>query len=115
VQSSLFNFHRNHPFLKTTVVHFQLRNLLWATTGHDVYAVHNNAVKRYNVVTKDVQTVIDLSGSLPEHGPPAHAEQVFVSTACAAHALVAAGAPPNLETCASNLMLLLYEHCKASI
>jgi hypothetical protein len=83
-----YPFYCNYPFLHTSIVHFQLRNLVWATTCHDIYAVHSNCVKHWNVITKAVRTVIDLTGTEPGLH---NVGQVHISTACAGHGFVAAG------------------------
>ena len=92
-ERQLFPFLRNMPFLHTTIVHFQLRNLLWAASAHDVFAVHRNCIKCYNTVSSECTTVMDLSGQ----GRGAfNLGEVLVSTMCAGHGLVAAGAPTVL-------------------
>jgi hypothetical protein len=74
--------------LRTSIVHFQLRNLVWATTSHDIYAIHQNCVMHTNVLTEQTSCVVDLSGQSHES-----VRQVHIATACAGHGLVAAGAP----------------------
>ena len=113
--NDIYIFARNMPFLHTSIVHFQLRNLLWATTAHDIYCVHNNSVVHWNVLTRESRIVLNLTGA--ERGSQNYG-QVYVSTVCAAHGLVAAGMScprlPNL--CAAPLATLirqgsLYRDC----
>jgi hypothetical protein len=117
-QQSLYPFHSNVKSLQTTIVHFQLRNLLWATTGHDIYAVNQNCVKHTNVLTEKTTCVLDLSGQSHES-----VRQVHVATACAGHGLVVAGAyltsttysnmhePPS-KYCRLFLFFSMYKQCK---
>lgn len=62
-----FDFIRNWRAVSSSIVHFQLRNLLWASSAHDVYVVHDNRVRHWNAVTRAVEEVIDLRG--PPKGP----------------------------------------------
>ena len=38
-------------------MHFQLRNLVWATSKHDVYVAHNNCVHHWSPVTQRASEV----------------------------------------------------------
>lgn len=53
----MFMFHRNWRRLHSTIVHFQLRNLLWCPTTTDMYAVHENRVLTYSTATRVLRTV----------------------------------------------------------
>ena len=108
VKQELFSFLHNYSFVHSTIVHFQLRNLLWATTSHDVYAVHNNCIMRNHVVTQHSRLVLDLTGA--ERGTQ-NAGQVHVSTMCAAHGLIAAGA----HSAAQNYFLGMLAHIYANM
>ncbi len=39
-------------------MHFQLRNLLWATTSHDVYVMLDSAVNHWNPLTRRLTKVL---------------------------------------------------------
>ena len=90
--AQLYPFHHNYKCLHTAIAHFQLRNLVWATSSHDVYAVHDNCVKHTNVLREHTRTVIDMSGATP-----ASVRSVHVATMCVGHGFVVAGAPPTLR------------------
>jgi hypothetical protein len=87
---SLYEFYRNYPELQTSIVHFQLRNLVWATTSHDVAVVHNNCVHKWNMMTGATKTVLDLTGT-GKKSPLQFMGLVHISTACAKAGLLAAG------------------------
>ena len=108
-RSQQYPFHRNFPFVHTTILHFQLRNLLWATSCHSLYVVHGHSIKHWDVITEAHRTVIDLSGNdqaLHSVG------QVQISTACVAHGLVAAGA--RLASCVPQTVSCKIEQVQIS-
>lgn len=84
----IFTFYRNFRDVQTSIVHFQLRNLLWATSSHDLYVVHNNSLKHWNLVRREHRTILDLSGG-PNSSP--NMGVVYVSTACVSGGFAAAG------------------------
>eukprot|EP00873_Tetraselmis_striata_P025363 jgi/Tetstr1/445627/TSEL_003432.t1 len=57
-----FDFVRNSRNVKPVIVHFQLRNLLTATSKHDVYVNSTNSIMHYNALTRQTTSVLDLSG-----------------------------------------------------
>lgn len=57
-----YDFIRNWRAVASSIVHFQLRNLLLASTAHDVFVVHDNRVQHWNAVTRVVGDVLDLRG-----------------------------------------------------
>lgn len=57
-----FPFLRNWRAVASSIVHFQLRNLLWAASAHDVAVVYDNRVQHWNSVTRGVSDVLDLRG-----------------------------------------------------
>ena len=79
-----YSFYRNWRAVRSTIVHFQLRNLLWPVSAHDIYYVANNRVVHWNnlVRGKNPDTVLDLGMQY---------EAVNVCTMCAKHGIVAAG------------------------
>ncbi|GAB2210046.1 hypothetical protein Droror1_Dr00015299 [Drosera rotundifolia] len=56
-----YDFFYNSRFVKPTILHFQLRNLVWATTKHDVYFMSDNSVKHWSSLTQKVSEVINFS------------------------------------------------------
>ncbi|KAL4427141.1 hypothetical protein ABPG77_001145 [Micractinium sp. CCAP 211/92] len=94
-----FSFYRNWRQARSSIVHFQLRNLLWATTAHDLYLVHENKVQHWNSVAQrsgagghgsGVSTVMDVSGGVTGAVAPGLG-QVQLCTLCAREGLVAGG------------------------
>ncbi|KAL4459152.1 hypothetical protein ABPG75_014017 [Micractinium tetrahymenae] len=94
-----FDFYRNWRQARSSIVHFQLRNLLWATTAHDLYLVHENKVQHWNSVAQrscggghcsGVSTVMDVSGGVTGAVAPGLG-QVQLCTLCAREGLVAGG------------------------
>jgi hypothetical protein len=58
-----YRFVRNWRGVSSSIVHFQLRNLLWAASAHDVYVVYDNRVQHWNSVTRRVEDVLDMRGA----------------------------------------------------
>lgn len=58
-----YQFVRNWRAVSSSIVHFQLRNLLWAASGHDVYVVYDNRVQHWNSITRTVHDMLDLRGA----------------------------------------------------
>lgn len=61
--AQFFDFFKNIRRIKCTIVHFQLRNLAWATSKHDVYVMHDGTVIHWDAAAERRTQVIDLSGS----------------------------------------------------
>lgn len=57
-----YAFLRNWRTVASSIVHFQLRNLLWSCSAHDVCVVYDNRVQHWNCVTRSVSDVLDLRG-----------------------------------------------------
>lgn len=86
-----YQFECNHRELRSSITHFQLRNLVWATSCHDVYFVEDNAVYCWNsMCKKGKMQVINVSGSHP-FGYAPDLGSVMLCTLCVKHGLVAAG------------------------
>ncbi|GKV44042.1 hypothetical protein SLEP1_g51274 [Rubroshorea leprosula] len=45
---TFYDFQFNTRLVKSTIVHFQLRNLLWATSKHNVYLMQNYAIMHWS-------------------------------------------------------------------
>mmetsp|Transcript_5894 Transcript_5894/g.7948 ORF Transcript_5894/g.7948 Transcript_5894/m.7948 type:complete len:402 (-) Transcript_5894:79-1284(-) len=80
-----FDFQLNTRKVRCTIVHFQLRNLVWATSKHDLYVMHNNCVHHWNPVRGIAQEVLNLDR--PREGTG----RVQISTMCVAGDLLVAG------------------------
>ena len=48
----------------------QLRNLLWATSAHDLYVVHENRVQHWSGATRKTSTILDVSGGVAGAAAP---------------------------------------------
>jgi hypothetical protein len=95
-----FAFARNTRSVRASIIHFQLRNLVWATSPHDVYTASDARLIHWNAVAREKETVLDLSGEpwAPPLGPPGPGAagplrpgRVQVGTCCVAHGLAVAG------------------------
>ncbi|KAM5575797.1 putative WD repeat-containing protein C2A9.03 [Rosa sericea] len=58
---SFYDFHYNTRLVKSTIVHFQLRNLLWATSKHDVYLMQNFSVMHWNSLHRRGSEVLNVA------------------------------------------------------
>jgi hypothetical protein len=96
----LYKFYRNFPEVHSTVVHFQLRNLIWSTSSHDLFVVHSNRIVHWNMLTGDNDVVLDLTGTKSDSLSRSMGV-VHVSTSCVKGSLAAAGAQFN---CPSSLL-----------
>eukprot|EP00193_Tetraselmis_chui_P012501 CAMPEP_0177784686 /NCGR_PEP_ID=MMETSP0491_2-20121128/19864_1 /TAXON_ID=63592 /ORGANISM="Tetraselmis chuii, Strain PLY429" /LENGTH=426 /DNA_ID=CAMNT_0019305531 /DNA_START=336 /DNA_END=1616 /DNA_ORIENTATION=+ len=61
--NTFFEFSRNSRSVRSSIVHFQLRNLLSATSNHDVYVNFRNCITHYSTLTRKTTPVLDLSGA----------------------------------------------------
>ncbi|CAI5980522.1 unnamed protein product [Closterium sp. NIES-65] len=60
--AEFFSFAYNTRAVKSTIVHFQLRNLVWATSKHDVYTMHGHTIGHYSALSRRSVDFLDLSG-----------------------------------------------------
>jgi hypothetical protein len=60
---SFYTFLRNWREVNSTIVHFQLRNLLWAGSAHEVYVVADNMVQHWHCACRQTTTLLDLRGA----------------------------------------------------
>ncbi|KAF2920300.1 hypothetical protein DAI22_08g199500 [Oryza sativa Japonica Group] len=64
-----YEFQYNTRSVKPTILHFQLRNLVWATTRHDVYLLSQRSVLHWSPFASEKHKVIDLQGHItPSEG-----------------------------------------------
>ncbi|OVA03125.1 WD40 repeat [Macleaya cordata] len=94
--STFYDFQFNTRLVKPTVVHFQLRNLLWATSKHDVYLMQNYSVMHWSPLLKKGQEVLNVAGlTVPTMKSPGSTAQpltrVPISTMVVKENLMVAG------------------------
>ncbi|XP_062096325.1 uncharacterized protein LOC133802099 [Humulus lupulus] len=56
-----YEFWRNNRSVKSTILHFQLRNLVWSTSRHDVYLMSNFSVIHWSSLSTKKKEVLDVS------------------------------------------------------
>ncbi|KAJ7957303.1 WD40 repeat [Quillaja saponaria] len=57
-----YEFFHNTRLVKPTILHFQLRNLVWATSKHDVYLISNYSVMHWSSLSGNLSEVINFAG-----------------------------------------------------
>ncbi|XP_020579940.1 uncharacterized WD repeat-containing protein C2A9.03-like [Phalaenopsis equestris] len=76
-----YEFWRNTRSAKSTILHFQLRNLVWATSKHDVYLMSNYSVFHWSALTRQKSEVLDVSGHIaPSEKHPGNLQEGFSQT-----------------------------------
>ncbi|KAF9667210.1 hypothetical protein SADUNF_Sadunf16G0309300 [Salix dunnii] len=76
-----YEFRRNSRSVKSTILHFQLRNLVWATTKHDVYLMSHFSVTHWSSLTCSKSDVLDVSGHVaPTEKHPGSLLEGFTQT-----------------------------------
>ncbi|CAA7025367.1 unnamed protein product [Microthlaspi erraticum] len=60
--SSFYMFKKNFRSVKSTIPHFQLRDLVWATSNHDVYLMSHYSITHWSSLTRSVNEVLNLAG-----------------------------------------------------
>ncbi|CAI5506296.1 unnamed protein product [Closterium sp. Naga37s-1] len=91
--SNLYEFTHNTRAVKSTIVHFQLRNLVWATSAHDVYSLHHHVINHFSPLTRNSTPVLDLGNPLvARRNAPPHAHAPIAGARGAAGAGGAGGA-----------------------
>lgn len=61
--NSFYRFSKNTRRVKCSIFHFQLRNLVWATSSHDVFMMYNASIVHWDAAAQRRQHVLDLSGT----------------------------------------------------
>ncbi|KAL9234249.1 hypothetical protein vseg_009137 [Gypsophila vaccaria] len=56
-----YDFQFNTRLVKSTIVHFQLRNLMWATSKHDVYLMQNYSVMHWSALRQSGKEVLNVA------------------------------------------------------
>ncbi|TXG68125.1 hypothetical protein EZV62_009400 [Acer yangbiense] len=76
-----YEFRRNSRSVKSTILHFQLRNLVWATSKHDVYLVSHYSVVHWSSLTCSRSQVLNVSGHVaPTEKHPGSLLEGFTQT-----------------------------------
>ncbi|KAH0927355.1 hypothetical protein HID58_019611 [Brassica napus] len=76
-----YGFWRNSRSVKSTILHFQLRNLVWATSKHDVYLMSNFLLTHYSSLTSGKKEVLNVRGHVaPSEKHPGSLLEGFTQT-----------------------------------
>ncbi|XP_062108074.1 uncharacterized protein LOC133818958 isoform X2 [Humulus lupulus] len=57
-----YDFFYNTRMVKPTILHFQLRNLVWASSKHDVYLISNYSVMHWSSLTGNLSEILNFAG-----------------------------------------------------
>ncbi|WVY94071.1 hypothetical protein V8G54_033159 [Vigna mungo] len=57
-----YDFWQNTRSVKSTILHFQLRNLVWSTSKHDVYLVSNYSIVHWSSLSSKSSEVLNVAG-----------------------------------------------------
>ncbi|XXG80221.1 hypothetical protein AAC387_Pa09g1143 [Persea americana] len=76
-----YDFRHNTRSVKSTILHFQLRNLVWATSKHDVYLLSHYSLIHWSALTCNKSEVLDVSGHVaPSEKHPGNLLEGFTQT-----------------------------------
>ncbi|CAD5186988.1 unnamed protein product [Musa acuminata subsp. malaccensis] len=76
-----YDFRRNSRSVRSTILHFQLRNLVWATSKHDVYLMSHYSLVHWSAVTRNKYEVLNLAGHVaPRQKHPGNLTEGFSQT-----------------------------------
>lgn len=93
---TFYDFQFNTRLVKSTIVHFQLRNLLWATSKHDLYLMQNYSVMHWSALLKRSKEVLNVAKPIvptakSPHALPQPLSRVQISTMSVKDNLLVAG------------------------
>lgn len=57
-----YDFRHNTRSVKSTILHFQLRNLVWSTSKHDVYLISQYSVIHWSALSSDQNEILNVAG-----------------------------------------------------
>ncbi|KAL8204660.1 hypothetical protein R6Q57_010283 [Mikania cordata] len=57
-----YEFFHNTRSVKPTILHFQLRNLVWAASKHDVYLMSNFSIMHWSSLSQNLTEILNFSG-----------------------------------------------------
>jgi len=90
-EPNAFKFSRNWRRVRSSIVHFQLRNLLWATSPNSLYYISDNRVLFWNSLSRrPPYEIMDVSGVVSSAIAPGLG-QLSLCTLCVKEELIAAG------------------------
>ncbi|WVZ94945.1 hypothetical protein U9M48_040771 [Paspalum notatum var. saurae] len=76
-----YEFRRNTRSVKSSIAHFQLRNLVWATSKHDVYLLLHYSVLHWSALNGVDTDIMDVHGYVaPSEKHPGSFSEVFFRT-----------------------------------
>ncbi|KAE8685609.1 cysteine proteinase RD21a-like [Hibiscus syriacus] len=76
-----YEFFHNTRLVKPTILHFQLRNLVWATSKHDVYLMSNYSVMHWSSLSRNLSEIINFAGHVaPTEKHPGSLLEGFTQT-----------------------------------
>ncbi|XP_037425430.1 uncharacterized WD repeat-containing protein C2A9.03-like isoform X1 [Triticum dicoccoides] len=90
-RDAFYDFHLNTRHVKPTIVHFQLRNLLWATSKRDVYVTQNYSVMHWSSLLRRGKEVLNVAGPNQDMQGGRPLSRVQISTMTVKDNLLAAG------------------------
>ncbi|XP_061345908.1 uncharacterized WD repeat-containing protein C2A9.03-like isoform X2 [Gastrolobium bilobum] len=59
--NTFYDFQFNTRLVKPTILHFQLRNMLWATSKHDVYFMQNFSLMHWSSLLRRAKEVLNMT------------------------------------------------------
>ncbi|KAI3915599.1 hypothetical protein MKX01_015424 [Papaver californicum] len=79
--ANYYEFQYNTRLVKPTILHFQLRNVVWATSKHDVYLMSNYAIVHWSPLSGNSMEVVNFSGNVaPTEKHPGSLLEGFTQT-----------------------------------
>ncbi|XXG60170.1 hypothetical protein AAC387_Pa04g2137 [Persea americana] len=79
--SMFYDFRSNKRAVNSSIHHFQLRNLVWATSKHDVYLLSEDCFIHWSALTCNKSEVLDLSGHVtPSENHPGNLSEGLTET-----------------------------------
>ncbi|KAJ0986968.1 hypothetical protein J5N97_005324 [Dioscorea zingiberensis] len=76
-----YDFQWNTRSVKSTIFHFQLRNLVWATSKHDVYLMSHYSVVHWSAIIREKSEIINMFGHVaPTEKHPGSLLEGFAQT-----------------------------------
>ncbi|KAK1406913.1 hypothetical protein QVD17_38522 [Tagetes erecta] len=76
-----YDFRQSSRSARSTILHFQLRNLVWATSKHDVYFMSHFSVFHWSSLKRDKKEVLNVAGHVaPREKHPGSLLEGFTQT-----------------------------------
>ncbi|KAL6544662.1 hypothetical protein OROMI_023524 [Orobanche minor] len=76
-----YEFWQNTRSVKSTILHFQLRNLVWSTSKHDVYLMSHYSIIHWSSLSSKKTEVLNVSGHVaPSEKHPGSLQEGFTQT-----------------------------------